>query len=283
MPTILTLPDPSTELGAALEVALAACDEADALAMASFRQAIDVDGQAGRLLRDGGRHGRRAGHPRAHRVRASRTMAWSARSTASRPRRAAGAGSSTPSTAPTTTCAACPSSPRCWPSRSTGSSWLGVVSAPALHRRWFAWQGGGAWAAETGPDGWRPASAVPISVSRSGDLDEASLVYSSVPSLQAVALRRASSTSSGVVWRDRGLGDFYGYMLVAEGAAEAMVEADLKIWDLAGPRAVLEEAGGRVTDLTGGPDLPARGVLASNGHLHERAPGAGWQRGASGS
>ncbi len=72
----------------------------------------------------------------------------------------------------------------------------------------------------------------------------------------------------GSVWRDRGLGDFYGYLLVAEGAAEVMVEADLKTWDLAGPRAVLEQAGGRLTDLTGGADMPARGVLATNGRLH---------------
>ena len=83
MTTNLILPDPATELGAALEVALAACDEADAIAMASFRQAIDVDGQAGRLVRDGGRHGHRAGHPGAHQRPASRSTAWSARSTAS--------------------------------------------------------------------------------------------------------------------------------------------------------------------------------------------------------
>ena len=73
----------------------------------------------------------------------------------------------------------------------------------------------------------------------------------------------------GKVWRDRGLGDFYGYMLVAEGAAEVMVEAELEIWDLAGPRAVMQHAGACVTDITGGDDMPARGVLATNGRLHE--------------
>jgi histidinol-phosphatase len=58
-------------------------------------------------------------------------------------------------------------------------------------------------------------------------------------------------------------------MLVAEGAAEAMIESDLQAWDLAAPRAVLSEAGGRLSDLLGGMDMPARGVLASNGRLHD--------------
>jgi histidinol-phosphatase len=48
-----------------------------------------------------------------------------------------------------------------------------------------------------------------------------------------------------------------------------MVESELKLWDLAGPLAVLLHAGGRVTDMTGGDDMPARGVLATNGHVHE--------------
>ena len=51
-------------------------------------------------------------------------------------------------------------------------------------------------------------------------------------------------------------------MLVAEGAAEVMLESDLTVWDIAAPRLVVEEAGGRLSDLSGGPDLPANGVLA---------------------
>ena len=164
--------------------------------MASFRQAIAVDGQARRLVRDRGRHGHRAGHPRAHRGplpgprpgrRGVRRAAVGA---------AAGAGSSTPSTAPTTTCAACPSSRRCWRSRSTASSVVGVVSAPALHRRWFAWRGGGAWAADVGPG--RLATATrrcPSRVSGVDDLAAASLVYSSAAQRPGLAAwRRASWT-----------------------------------------------------------------------------------------
>jgi histidinol-phosphatase len=70
-------------------------------------------------------------------------------------------------------------------------------------------------------------------------------------------------------WRDRGFGDFWGYTLVAEGAAEAMVEVDLHAWDMAGPMVVVEEAGGRVTDLAGTRSIHNRSALASNGVLHD--------------
>jgi histidinol-phosphatase len=94
-------------------------------------------------------------------------------------------------------------------------------------------------------------------------------VYSSYPSLVASGLVPGLEPLLTRAWRDRGLGDFYGYMLVAEGAADAMLEAELQLWDLAGPRAVLELAGGRLSDLRGGADMPASGVLATNGRLHE--------------
>src|SRR3990172_9301039 len=110
---------------------------------------------------------------------------------------------------------------------------LGAVSAPALRRRWFSWQGGGAWAASTAPGGWERASARSIAVSGVDSLAAASVVYPSLTSVLRSALAPGFVDLLGSVWRDRGLGDFYGYMLVAEGAAEAMVEADLKTWDLA--------------------------------------------------
>jgi histidinol-phosphatase len=71
------------------------------------------------------------------------------------------------------------------------------------------------------------------------------------------------------VWRDRGFGDFWGYALLAEGAAEAMIEADLKAWDAAAPTILVEEAGGRVTDFDGRRDVAAGTIVASNGRLHE--------------
>jgi histidinol-phosphatase len=94
-------------------------------------------------------------------------------------------------------------------------------------------------------------------------------VYSSYPSIVGSGWAPGFGSLLTKVWRDRGLGDFYGYMLVAEGAAEVMIEAELKIWDLAGPRAILQHAGGSITDIAGGDDLPAHGVLATNGRLHE--------------
>ena len=146
---------------------------------------------------------------------------------------------------------------------------VGVVSAPALRRRWFSWDGGGAWAVDTVPGGWDRDSAMRLSVSKVDRLDEASLVYSSFPSIEESGWAPGFGPLLGKVWRDRGLGDFYGYMLVAEGAAEVMVEAELKIWDLAGPRAVMQHAGAQVTDIEGGEDMPDHGVLATNGRLHQ--------------
>ena len=84
-----------------------------------------------------------------------------------------------------------------------------------------------------------------LGVSTVDTLDEASVVYSSYPSIIDSGWAPGFGRLLGEVWRDRGLGDFYGYMLVAEGAAEAMVEAELKIWDLAGPRAVIVAIGQR--------------------------------------
>ena len=71
------------------------------------------------------------------------------------------------------------------------------------------------------------------------------------------------------VWRDRGFGDFWGYALVAEGAAEAMVEVGPRSWDLAAPLVIIEEAGGRLTDLDGRRTIHSGTVLATNGPLHD--------------
>jgi histidinol-phosphatase len=266
--TILTLPDPATEIGTALEVAMAACDEADAISLASFRRAIAVETK-----------------PDASFV----TEADTAVERAVRERIAArfpehGLVGEEYGEAPS-------DSGRRWiidpidgthnymrgvPIYATllaleldGELALGVVSAPALHRRWFSWTGGGAWAVETVAATWDPASAMRLSVSEVDRLDEASVVYSSYPSIVESGWAPGFGPLLAKVWRDRGLGDFYGYMLVAEGAAEVMVETELKVWDLAGPRAILQHAGARVTDIAGGDDMPAHGVLATNGRLHE--------------
>ena len=269
MTTTLVLPDPTSELGGALEVALAACDAADGISMASFRKPIAVTAK-----------------PDASFVTAADTAVERAvreRIGARFPdhglvgeeygEQPSGSGRRwfiDPIDGTHNYMRGVPLFATLLGLEIDGQLVVGAVSAPALHRRWFSWQGGGAWAVDVVPGGWDRDSAVPIAVSGVDDLASASLVYSSLPSVVASGLAPGFVDLLGSVWRDRGLGDFYGYLLVAEGAAEAMVEAELKAWDLAGPRAVLEHAGGRLTDLTGGTDMPSRGVLATNGRLHDR-------------
>lgn len=266
--TSLTLPDSATEIGAAMEVALAACDAADAISMASFRRDIRVEAKpdasfvteadtaAERAIRerilarfpDHGLVGEEYGIADSHSGR--RWIIDPIDGTHNYMR-------------------GIPIFATLIGLELDGELVLGAVSAPALGRRWFSWSGGGAWAAATSADGWERGSARAISVSDVKRLDAASVVYSSFPSIVESGMADGFRDLLGKVWRDRGLGDFYGYMLVAEGAAEAMVEAELKIWDLAGPRAVLQHAGGSVTDMLGGQDVPACGVVATNGHIHQ--------------
>jgi histidinol-phosphatase len=148
-----------------------------------------------------------------------------------------------------------------------GELQVGVMSAPALGGRWFARRGGGAWAVSAiGPDAGVPR---PIQVSRVATLSDTHLLYGSA---QEIADSGAAPGFPGLiasVWRDRGFGDFWGYALVAEGAAEAMVEVGPKSWDLAAPLVIIEEAGGRLTDLQGRRTIHSGTVLATNGPLHD--------------
>ncbi|HVL53583.1 MAG TPA: inositol monophosphatase family protein, partial [Vitreimonas sp.] len=70
-------------------------------------------------------------------------------------------------------------------------------------------------------------------------------------------------------WRERGFGDFWGYALVAEGAAEAMIEAGLRPWDAAAPAILVEEAGGQWSDIDGQPRIDTGTFVATNGILHD--------------
>ena len=139
-----------------------------------------------------------------------------------------------------------------------------VISAPALHERWWAWRGGGAWA--TGGARSEPAR---IRVSRIDRLADAQVLYTSPIDLERSGLAPGFRSLLEGAWRDRGFGDFWSYTLVAEGAAEAMVETDLKTWDAAAPTLLIEEAGGRVTDFDGRRRIDSRTILATNGHLHD--------------
>ncbi len=146
-----------------------------------------------------------------------------------------------------------------------GEIQVGVVSAPALRERWYARRGGGAWAVgAAGSEGPRA-----IHVSRVAALTDAQLLYGSGHDIETSGRAPGFRALCGAVWRERGFGDFWGYTLLAEGAAEGMVEVDLSPWDLAAPLVVVEEAGGRVTDFEGRRRIDSGSVLASNGLLHE--------------
>ena len=141
---------------------------------------------------------------------------------------------------------------------------FGVMSAPALGRRWYASRGQGAWT--TG--GAHGPNARRLSVSGVDAVPDARLLF---PSLTDMSVSRVSSgfdTLRREVEHATGFGDFWGYALVAEGAAEVMTEQDLGPWDLAAPWVVIEEAGGRISDFEGVRSLERGEGLASNGILH---------------
>jgi histidinol-phosphatase len=143
---------------------------------------------------------------------------------------------------------------------------VGVVSAPALHRRWWAAQGVGAFAA----DGLAPEPQR-LGVSGVRALDDAQLLMSGFDGWDEQGRLDRLLALSRACWRTRGFGDFWGYMLVAEGVAEVCCEAVVSLWDLAAPQVIVEEAGGTFTDLAGVRTAAGGDALATNGPLHEQA------------
>lgn len=140
----------------------------------------------------------------------------------------------------------------------------GVVSAPALGRRWWASRGGGAWTGKS------LASAQPCRVSDVADLRDASLSYSSLTSWEQVGRGEDFLSLCRTCWRTRAYGDFWSYMLVAEGAADIAVEPELALHDMAALVVIVEEAGGTFTGLNGLPGPHHGHAVATNGRLHER-------------
>jgi histidinol-phosphatase len=151
-----------------------------------------------------------------------------------------------------------------------GELQAGIVSAPALGGRWHAWRGGGAWGAGPLAGANRAGSARRLHVSAIDDIADALVVYAGTRDLIASGAAPGFEGLLDTAWRERGFGDFWGYSLVAEGAAEVMVEVGLKMWDIAAPAVIVEEAGGRVTDFGGHRSFDGGTILATNGVLHER-------------
>jgi histidinol-phosphatase len=140
---------------------------------------------------------------------------------------------------------------------------VGVVSAPALGRRWWAARGEGAYAVEAGRQPRR------IEVSAVGRIEDASLSYSSLSGWADLGLRDAFVALTDRVWRTRAYGDFWSYMLVAEGAVDLAAEPELALWDMAALAPIVTEAGGRFTGLDGVDGVGQGNAAASNGVLHE--------------
>jgi histidinol-phosphatase len=138
-----------------------------------------------------------------------------------------------------------------------------VVSAPAMGRRWWASQGEGAFTRDV--DG----SVRKLSVSAVSDLSDSYISYNSIQQWQRIGKEKNIENLSQQVWRIRAFGDFLSYMYVAEGAIDAASEPDLKIYDIAALVPIVQEAGGRFTDLTGELSEHSSTVLASNGLIHE--------------
>ncbi|HPX36957.1 MAG TPA: histidinol-phosphatase [Mycobacterium sp.] len=142
---------------------------------------------------------------------------------------------------------------------------VGVVSAPALSRRWWAASGLGAHTR------FGDGPARRLSVSGVADLGEASLSFSSLSGWADLGLRERFVALTDAVWRVRGYGDFFSYCLVAEGAVDVAAEPEVKLWDLAPLDILVREAGGSFTNLAGEPGPHGGSAVASNGQLQSAA------------
>lgn len=132
-----------------------------------------------------------------------------------------------------------------------GSVTAAVVSAPALGRRWWAARGTGAF-----------ADGRPIRVSAIAALRDAAV---------SCSLARDLAAFEPHVWHARGIGDFWQHVLVAEGALDAAVDAELAPWDYAAPALIVLEAGGRVSAPDGSALRPGGQLVSSNGVVHAEA------------
>jgi histidinol-phosphatase len=135
---------------------------------------------------------------------------------------------------------------------------VSVVTMPALGRRWWARRGGGAY-----------AGGEPIRVSDVRELGDAQMAWSGIEDWVAVGRLERIIELGRACWRTRGVGDAWQYMLVAEGVAEIASDPEAKVWDLAAVKLIVEEAGGRFTDMSGAGTAAGGSGLATNGHLHD--------------
>ncbi|MBM3715924.1 MAG: histidinol phosphatase [Actinobacteria bacterium] len=140
---------------------------------------------------------------------------------------------------------------------------VGVVSQPALGRRWWAALGHGAWTTTA------TGAERRIHVSDIDDVARASVSFQSIEQWDDVDLLPTLTRLTRAVWRDRGYGDALPYMWLAEGRLELVAEFDVKEYDIAAIAPIVREAGGRFSAFDGSDRLDAMSSLATNGVLHE--------------
>ncbi len=140
---------------------------------------------------------------------------------------------------------------------------VGLVSAPALGRRWWAATEGGAWTGKSLTKASRMrVSQVPV-------LEDASFSYSSFGGWEKIGRLDNFLDLGRACWRTRAYGDFWSHMMVAEGSVEVSAEPELSPWDMAALTVIVEEAGGRWTDVAGVPGLEGGSLVCTNGLLHD--------------
>jgi histidinol-phosphatase len=144
---------------------------------------------------------------------------------------------------------------------------VGVVSAPALQRRWWAASDRGAYAV-VGDNSPRR-----LAVSAVAQLNSASLSFSSLSGWAKLGLRDRFVALTDDVWRVRAYGDFLSYCLVAEGAVDIAAEPEVSVWDLAPLDILVREAGGTFTSLDGTEGPHGGSAVATNGVLHAEVLG----------
>src|SRR5262249_7385431 len=135
---------------------------------------------------------------------------------------------------------------------------VGVASAPALERRWWAARGQGAFAEDGSP----------IHVSARADLSAAHVAHGSLEGWVQTGRLAGLAALAARSWGTSGYADFWIHMLVAEGAAEVAVEAQVAIWDVAALALIVEEAGGHFTDVDGVRTITGGSAVSTNGLVH---------------
>ncbi|MPZ66714.1 MAG: histidinol-phosphatase [Pseudonocardiaceae bacterium] len=142
---------------------------------------------------------------------------------------------------------------------------VGVISAPALGRRWWAAEGHGAHVSGAG------GAACPIAVSGVAELADAYVSTTHLGTWSRHRSREAYLALVDACWENRAFGDFWHHCLVAEGAIDLAAEPVVSAWDVAAVQVIVEQAGGRFTDLDGVPTHDGGTALSSNGLLHDAA------------